>query len=97
MIFAYFIWFFFVQTSYDLWTPTHLLLCIGLFVESWEQEVEEDGMSSNEVGEIDWIIAIIFDEQLEGVDHYQYELHHLQNLKHHKLFELILNEKTFKK
>lgn len=54
-------------------------------------------MSSNEVGEIDWIIAIIYDEQLEGVDHYQYELHHLQNLKHRKLFELILNEKTFKK
>lgn len=57
----------------------HLLLCIRLFVESRKQEIEKDSMSSNEVGEIDWIVAVIFNEQLEGVNHHQHELHHLKN------------------
>lgn len=38
-----------------------LLLGVSLFVESREQEVEENGMSSDEICKIDWIVAVIFE------------------------------------
>lgn len=59
--------------------PYLLFLCVCLFVESREQEVEEDGMSSNEVGKVDWIVAVVFEQQLEGMNHYQHELNHLKD------------------
>lgn len=60
---------------------THLLfiLQICLLVEIGEQEVEHNGMSANKVSKTNWIVAIILEEQLEGVYHYQNKLNHLQN------------------
>lgn len=50
-----------------------------MFVEVGEQEIEQNGMSANEVCKVDWIIAIIFEQQLECMHHDQYELDHLKD------------------
>lgn len=62
-------------------------ICIGLqllrlpflgrvcaLVEAREQKVEHDGVGANEVGEGNRVVAVVLEEQLEGMDHDEYEL-----------------------
>ena len=50
---------------------------VGLVVEVTEQEVEKYGVHSDPPDEGTWVIAVD-EEQLEGVNHYENELNHLQ-------------------
>lgn len=58
-------------------SATYLLL-VRLFVEIGEQEEKQNRMRSDEVREVDGIVAFVPDQQLECVQHDQHELHHLQ-------------------
>lgn len=58
---------------------TNLFVVVGLLVEIREQEIEQDGMGSNEVCEVNGIVAVVLKEQLEGMHHDQHKLDHLDN------------------
>ena len=56
-------------------TTTHLFSHgVRLLVEVREQEVEHDGVGTDEVSERDRIVALVPDQQLESVSHHQDEL-----------------------
>lgn len=58
---------------------TNLLAIVCLFIEVREQEIEQDSMGANEVCKLNWIVAIVLEQQLERMDHNQHELDHLDD------------------
>lgn len=63
-----------VRVYFQLLGCFALLRRVRVFVESAEQEVEHNGMRSDEIGEGDREVALVLEEQLEGVDHHEHKL-----------------------